>query len=81
MTWLMSALTILTLWLAGSKNPWAWRIGLFNQLLWWHFIFATNAWGLAPMSIAIAFVYTRNLILWHRAPSPNRQIARAEASP
>lgn len=64
----MSALTILTMWLAGSKSVWAWKIGLGNQALWALFIWRTEAWGLIPMWLAIIVTYSRNLYKWHREP-------------
>lgn len=61
MTWIMSALTVAMLWLAGNRNPLAWRIGLLNQVLWGAFILTTPAYGLIPMWIAITFTHARNL--------------------
>lgn len=63
--WIMSAITIYTMWLAGDKKKLAWKIGLFNQILWAMFIYQTQAWGLLPMTIAITFTYARNLYKWN----------------
>lgn len=62
--WVMSALTIWTMYLAGNKARLAWQIGLGNQALWAIFIVTTHQWGLAPMCAAITFVYARNLLKW-----------------
>lgn len=75
MTWVMSALTISVMLLAGSKNKWAWRISLVNQFLWLYWIVSTKTWGLLPMNIAMFGVAGRNLWLWERS-SPNPE-ARA----
>jgi hypothetical protein len=64
--WLMSAITIYTMVLAGNKDTKAWVIGLVNQILWATFIWLTAAWGLIPMNIAMVIVYYRNATKWHR---------------
>ena len=63
-TWIMSALTLFTMYLAGNKNKHAWVIGLFNQILWAFFIYQTQALGLIPMTIALVGIYTKNLYQW-----------------
>lgn len=65
--WILSALTIYTMFLAGDKKQGAWIVGLINQLLWLVFIIAIGAWGLLPMNLALWFVYTRNYIKWQEA--------------
>lgn len=62
----MSALTILTMWLAGDKKQLAWIIGLGNQTLWLAFIVLSASWGLFPMWAAIVVTYARNLLKWRR---------------
>ncbi len=32
--WILSATSITVTWLAGNKNPWAWRLSMVNQVLW-----------------------------------------------
>ena len=64
--WVLSALTITVMWLAGNKNSWAWRLSLFNQLLWAVWIVGTEAWGLLPMNLALWIVYGRNHLKWSR---------------
>lgn len=63
-TWIMSAITITGMWLAGNKTPWAWVLGIGNQALWLLFIVQMESWGLLPMLIALLFVYGRNLWKW-----------------
>lgn len=65
-----SALTIWGMWLAGSKNWRGWAVGLGNQALWLAFIIVFGAWGLLPLSVALVFIYSRNLLRWKRDPVP-----------
>lgn len=60
----LSVLTLLTMWLAGNRDPRAWVLGLVNQGLWLLFIVMFGAWGLLPLSLALIVVYGRNLVLW-----------------
>ena len=62
--WLMSAVTLYTMWGVGDRKAHAWAIGLGNQVFWFTWIFASSAWGLLPMTIALTFVYARNLMKW-----------------
>lgn len=64
--WLMSAVTVLTLVLAGNKHKNTWVLGLFNQALWLFWIIASGSWGFLPMNIALWVVYARNHIKWRK---------------
>ena len=68
--WVMSAITIYMTLMAGNKAPWAWAVGLGNQLFWFTWIFSMQAWGLLPMTIALTFVYARNHLKWSRPADP-----------
>lgn len=59
-------LTLVVMWLAGSRRTSAWVVGLVNQVLWIAFIVVFEAWGLLPLSIALIFIYGRNLLRWRR---------------
>ena len=64
--WVMSAVTITQMYLAGSQKRSAWALGLANQVLWVAFSVSVQAWGLLPLSGALVIVYTRNWIRWGR---------------
>jgi hypothetical protein len=67
--WLLSAITIYSMWLAGERKNYTWLIGLANQALWLVWIVATQAWGLLPMNLALWFVYGRNHWKWNSSHS------------
>lgn len=58
--------TLYSMYLLGNKDKRGWIVGLLNQLLWVTFIVAFGAWLLAPLSICLLFMYSRNLIKWKR---------------
>lgn len=62
--YLLSAITIYSMLLAGNKKRGAWIWGLVNQLLWLVWIVLSSAWGLLPMNIALWVVYGRNYLKW-----------------
>ncbi len=65
--WLLSAITIYAMFLAGEKRRNTWLIGLANQGLWLVWIIAAEAWGLIPMNLALWVVYARNHLKWRAA--------------
>ena len=66
MTWVLSAITISVMWLAGSKRWEAWLLSLFNQVLWFAWIAHERHWGLLPMNLAMFAIAGRNLWKWTR---------------
>lgn len=64
--YLMSAITIYTMFLAGNKTKKAWVVGLVNQIFWFTWIITSQSWGLLPMTFAMCFVYTRNYLKWKK---------------
>lgn len=66
--WVLSAITIWTMFLAGNKHRRTWIVGLANQALWLVWIIAAGAWGLLPMNLALWIVYARNHLKWRAAP-------------
>jgi hypothetical protein len=65
--WLLSAITIATMWKAGDRWRATWLLGLANQALWLVWIIAVSAWGLLPMNIVLWIVYARNHLKWSAA--------------
>ena len=62
--WILAAWTVVTMWLAGNKNVWAWYGGIASQALWLYFDYRVEAWGLMPLAVVLTFVYARNLRRW-----------------
>lgn len=61
---LTGALTLVAMYLVGLKSPWGWVVGLANQALWIALIRRRKLWGLAPLTLALIFLYSRNLRAW-----------------
>lgn len=65
--YILSALTIATMILAGNKHRHTWALAMGNQVLWSVWIIASSTWGLIPMNIALWVIYARNHLKWGTA--------------
>ena len=66
MSWFLSFLTILSLWLMGNKSIWGPIVGLLACIPWAIFSWMTGEWGLMPGTIVVGLVHARNLYLWRK---------------
>lgn len=64
--WLLSALTVWSMYMAGDRSRTAWVIGIVNQALWLLWIVVTGTWGLLLATIVLTAVFVRNLINWSK---------------
>jgi hypothetical protein len=62
--YLLSAVTALSTWMAGNKDPRAWLIALGNQVLWTVWVFGSHTWGFIPLNLFLWYTYFRNYRLW-----------------
>jgi hypothetical protein len=62
--YLLSAVTIVAMWLAGSNWRHTWLLSTGNQFLWLAWILSTRTWGFLPMNIAMFVVSIRNHLRW-----------------
>jgi hypothetical protein len=65
-SYLLTAVGILGLWLAGKKSSGGWAIGLGAQTLWIAYAVATEQWGFIVSAFAYGFVYAKNFRAWRR---------------
>jgi hypothetical protein len=63
-SFVLAAVGILGLWLAGSRNRHGWAIGFFAQALWAAYAVATQQWGFILSAVAYSVVYLRNYTKW-----------------
>ncbi len=65
-SWILAAVGIIGIWLAGRHNKLGWAIGLGAQVLWLAYAVATKQWGFIATAFAYGFVYGRNWLRWRR---------------
>lgn len=66
MTWLLSGLSLITLWLMGNKSKHAPLVGVLSQVVWFYYVFDTDQLGFLPGVIAYTVIHLRNSIKWYR---------------
>lgn len=64
-SWLLTAVGVFGLYLAGRRSPWGWAVGLGAQALWLAYALATEQWGFIFSALAYGWVYARNFRAWH----------------
>lgn len=69
MVWsfILAAIGILGIYVAGKNNKWGWAIGLAAQLLWIAYALVTKQYGFIISAFAYGYFYALNFIKWHRA--------------
>lgn len=63
-SWLLAAVGVTGLFLAGSSNKLGWALGFGAQLLWVVYAVVTEQWGFIASALAYGFVYARNWLRW-----------------
>ena len=65
-SFMLSALSLLSLWLMGNKNKLGIVVGLANQLLWVVYAVMLKQYGLLIGVIAYTIIHIRNLAKWSK---------------
>jgi hypothetical protein len=65
-SWILTAVGVFGLWLAGRKLWWAWLVGLGAQALWLGYAITTAQYGFVVSAFAYGWVYAHNAAAWHR---------------
>lgn len=68
-SWILTAVGVFGLWLAGRKSPWGWAVGLGAQGLWLAYAVTTSQYGFIASAGAYGWVYLRNFMAWRRPVS------------
>ncbi len=63
-SWMLAAVGIAGLVLAGRRKAVGWAIGLGAQVLWVAYAVATHQWGFIISALAYAAVYAKNWLTW-----------------
>lgn len=63
-SWVLTAVGVLGLYLAGKKNRAGWAVGLGAQVLWVAYAVASRQWGFLASAGAYGWVYARNWLRW-----------------
>ncbi|WFE60816.1 hypothetical protein [Micromonospora sp. WMMD712] len=77
-SWLLMAVGVTGLYLAGKRSWTGWAIGLAGQFLWLAYSLVTEQWGFLASCFVYGAVYIRNLRAWlHPTPPATVQTTPA----
>ena len=62
--WVLSAWTVLTMWLLSGGRRVGFLFGLASQLLWLVFDAHVHAYGLMPLGLILGVIYVRGYRKW-----------------
>ena len=65
-SWVLTVVGVVGLYFAGLRKPWAWFIGLGEQVLWLVYAVTTRQWGFVVSAGIYGWVYAVNARAWMR---------------
>lgn len=65
-SYILAAVSVFGLWLAGRKSKTGWAVGFGSQFLWATYGVVTEQWGFALSAIPFAWVQGRNYLAWSK---------------
>lgn len=74
-SWILTAIGIFGLYVAGSKKSWGWLVGLSAQGLWLAYAISTEQYGFVISAFAYGWVYLRNFLAWRREAAREKVLA------
>ena len=69
-SYLLTAVGVFGLWLAGRKDRRGWMVGVGAQALWIAYATATHQWGFYVSALAYGWVYVKNARAWKKPTQP-----------
>lgn len=63
-SYVLSALSLISLWLMGNKSVWGIIVGLLTQILWIIYALMLEQYGLLIGVVAYTVIHVRNLLKW-----------------
>ena len=65
-SYILTAVGVFGLFLAGRKSRWGWAVGIGAQSLWIAYALTTEQYGFLISAGAYGWVYTKNFLAWRR---------------
>lgn len=66
-SWILTAVGVFGLYLAGRKSAYGWAVGMGAQVLWFAYAVSTEQWGFIVSCLAYGSVYLKNFRAWRAA--------------
>lgn len=65
-SYVLAAVGVFGLWLAGRRNVYGWAVGFGAQALWIAYATVTQQYGFYVSAVAYGWVYGKNYLAWRR---------------
>lgn len=79
-SFVLAAVGIAGIYLAGKKSKWGWGLGLGAQVLWLIFALVTAQYGFILTAVAYGAVYGKNLWQWHQEERPSTHLSAEKST-
>ena len=79
-SFVLAAVGIAGIYLAGRRSKWGWGLGLAAQVLWLVFAVVTAQYGFILTAVAYGAVYGKNLWQWHREERPSTHLSAEKST-
>ena len=79
-SWILMAVNLTAMVLAGRRLWWAWLVAVVAECLWLVYGYATQQWGFSVFALVFGAVYLRNAYTWRDAPRLTEQ-SRGDINP
>lgn len=66
-SWLLTAVGVFGLYLAGRRDRRGWMVGIGAQVLWFAYALSTRQYGFVVSCLAYGWVYTKNARAWRKS--------------
>lgn len=73
-SWILTAVGVFGLYLAGRKNRAGWAVGIGAQVLWLTYAVTTRQWGFIVSAFAYGGVYLKNFLAWRKEARMNEAL-------
>ena len=74
-SWILTAVGVCSLYLAGRRSVWGWAVGIGAQMLWFAYAVTTKQWGFLVSCFAYGSVYVINFRRW-RAETASAEVTQ-----
>jgi len=72
-SWLLTAVGVFGLWLAGRGKWYGWAVNLGGQALWTAYALVSHQYGFLLSAAAYGWVFARNLLAWREKDAKERE--------
>ncbi len=69
-SWILAAVGIIGVYIAGNKNKWGWAIGGLYQVLWIAYAYFTEQYPFIIVCLVYLVIYIKNFLGWSEEKIP-----------